>query len=104
MAHKSIEILRYKIYSKPPKKNYPTKTTDVHLFDDIWSLDKLDKKDSGPENNRGYRYNFVVVDLFSKFGFTVPLKKKNAQTITNSSQNILICSKQKPNLIETDRG
>ena len=32
------------------------------------------------------------------------LSKKNAQTIKDSFENILISSKRKPNLIETDRG
>ena len=46
----------------------------------------------------------VIIDNFSKFGWTVPLKNKNAQTIKDSFENILIGSKTKPNLIETDRG
>ena len=61
-------------------------------------------KDYGPENNRKYRYVLVVIDNFSKYGWTIPLKNKNAQTIKDSFENILISSKRKPNLIETDRG
>ena len=61
-------------------------------------------KDYGPENNRGYRYVLVIIDNFSKFGWTIPLKNKNAITIKNSFANILIDSKRKPNLIESDRG
>ena len=64
----------------------------------------LDLKDYGPENNRGYRYVLVIIDNFSKFGWTIPLKNKNAQTIKDSFENILISSKRQPNLIETDRG
>ena len=71
------------------------------MFQYIWSLDILDLKDYGPENNRGYRYLLVVIDNFSKFGFT---KNKNAQKIKDSFENILISSKRKPNLIESDRG
>ena len=92
------------IYSKPPKKNYITNKTDVYHIDDVWSLDILDVKDYGAENNRGYRYVLVVIDNFSKFGWTIPLKNKNAQTIKDSFENILISSKRSPNLIETDRG
>ena len=92
------------IYSKPPKKNYITNKTDVYHIDDIWSLDILDLKDYGPEKNRNYRYVLVVIDNFSKFGWTIPLKIKNAQTIKDSFENILINSKRSPNLIETDRG
>ena len=46
----------------------------------------------------------VVIDHFSKFGWIVPLKNKNGQTITNSFENFLISSKRRPNLIESDDG
>ena len=104
MTQKNIKIFINEIYSKPPKKNYPTNKTDVYQIDDIWSLDVLDLKDYGPENNRGYRYVLVTRDNFSKYGWAVPLKNKNAQTIKDSFENILINSKRKPNLIESDRG
>ena len=104
MTQKNIKIFINEIYSKPPKKNYITNKTDVYYIDDIWSLDILDLKDYGPKNNRGYRYVLVTIDNFSKFGWTIPLKNKNAQTIKDSFENILISSKRKPNLIETDRG
>ena len=67
-------------------------------------MDILDLKDYGPENNRGFRYVLVIIDNSNNYGFTSPLKIKNAQTITNSFENILISSKRKPNLIESDRG
>ena len=104
MSQKNIKIFINEIYSKPPKKNYVTNKTDVYHIDDIWSLDILDLKDYGPENNRGYRYILVIIDNFSKYGWTVPLKNKNARTIKDSFENILISSKRKPNLIESDRG
>ena len=104
MTQKNIKIFINEIYSKPPKKYYPTNKTDVYFIDDIWSLDILDLKDYGPKNNRGYRYVLVIIDNFSKFGWTIPLKNKNAQTIKDSFENILISSKRKPNLIERDRG
>ena len=104
MTQKNIKIFTNEIYSKAPKKNYATNKTDVFYIHDTWSLDILDLKDYGPENNRGYRYVLVTIDNFSKYGWTVPLKNKNAQTIKDSFENILTNSKRKPNLIETDRG
>ena len=104
MTQKNIKIFNNEIYSKPPKKNYITNKTDVYHIDDTWSLDILDLKDYGPENNRGYRHVLVIIDNFSKFGWTIPLENKNAQTIKDSFENILINSKRKPNLIDTDRG
>ena len=104
MTKKNIKIFINEIYSKPPKKIYLTNKTDVHHIDHIWSLDVLDLKNYGPKNKRGYKYVFVVIDKFSKCGWTVPLKNKNSQTIKDSFENILSNSKRKPNLIESDRG
>ena len=104
MTQKNIKIFINEIYSKPPKRNYITNKTDVYHIDEIWSLDILDLKDYGPGNNRGYRYVLVTIDNFSKFGWTKPLKNKNAQPIKDSFENILITSKRKLNLIESDHG
>ena len=104
MTQKNIKIFENEIYSKPPKKNYATNKTNVYHIDDIWSLHILDLKDYGPGNKRGYRYVLVILDDFSKYGFTIPLKNKNAITIKDSFENILLSSKRKPNLIESDRG
>ena len=104
MSQKKIKIFINEIYSKPPKKYYSTNKTDVYHIDDTWSLDILDLKDYGPENNRGYRYVLVIIDNFSKFGWTVPLKNKNSQTIKDSFESFLLNSKRSPNLTESDRG
>ena len=104
MTQKSIKTFINEINSKPPKRNYPTNKTDVCHIDDIWrSLDILDLKDYGPKNNRGYRYVSVIREKLIKGGWTVSLKNKNS-TKKDSFENILISSKRKPNLIETDRG
>ena len=104
MSQKNFKIFINEIYSKPPKKYYLPNKTDVYHIDDTWSLDILDLKDYGPENNRGYRYVLVIIDNFSKFRWTIPLNNKNAQTIKDSFENFLLSSKRSPKLIETDRG
>ena len=91
-------------YSKGPKHNYITNETDFYHIDDIWSLDILELKVYGPEIIRGCRNVLAVIDIFSKYGWPIPLKNKNAQRKTNSSENILIKSERSPKLIETDRG
>ena len=104
MTQKNIKIFINAFYSRGRKKNYATNKTDVYHIDDIWSLDILDLKDYGPENNINHRYVLVTKDNFSKYGWTVTLKNKSAQTIEDSFKNIIISSKRKPNLIESDRG
>ena len=104
MSQRSLKIFKNDIYSKPLKKIYLTNKTNVYNFDDIWSLDILDLKDYGPENYRNYRFVLVVMDNFSKFGWTIPLKNEEALTIKDSFKNMLIITKRTPKLIETDRG
>ena len=53
---------------------------------------------------KGFRCILVVIDNLSKFGWTVPLKNKNVQTIKDCFENFLMTSKSKPNLIESDPG
>ena len=84
MTQKNIKIFINEIYSKPPKRYYATNKTDVYHIDDTWSLDILDLKDYDSKNNKGYRYVLVVLDNFSKYGWTISLKNKNAQTIKDS--------------------
>ena len=64
MTQKSNKIFRNETITKPPNKNYLTNITDVYPINDIWSLDILDLKDYGPENNRGFRYVLVIIDIF----------------------------------------
>ena len=79
---------------KTSKRNYATNKTDVYHIDDIWSLDLLDLEDYGSKNNRGYRYVLVIIDNFSNFGWTVPIKIKNAQTIKESFEIFSVGSKK----------
>ena len=92
------------VYSKPPKKNYPTNKTLIKSIDDTWSSDLLDMNDYDPKNNKGYRYILVVIDNFSKFGWSIPLKNKFSQSITDAFSEIIKSSNRKPNLLETDDG
>ena len=99
-----IKIFVDEIYSKAPMRNYPTNKTMIKSIDDTWSSDLLDMNDYGIKNNKGYRYILVVIDNFSKFGWTIPLKNKYAQSITDAFSQIIKTSRRKSNLLETDDG
>ena len=92
------------IYSKSPKKNYPTNKVKYNHIDEIWSIDLADMIDYKISNNKGFRYIFIVIDNFSKYLWAIPLKNKYSQTITNEFSNIITISKRKPLKIESDRG
>ena len=78
------KIFINEIYSPSPRKNYETNKTMIQSIDDTWSSDLLDVNDYGPKNKRGYRYILVVIHSFSNFGWTIPLKNKFAQSITDT--------------------
>ena len=88
------------IYSPPPKNNYPTNKTMIKSIDDTWSSDLLDMNDYGTKNKNGYKYNLVVIDIFSNFGWKTPFKNKYAQPITDAFSQIVKRSKRQPNLPE----
>ena len=104
MKRDLTKIVIDEIYSKPPKKNYPTNKVIYNHVDEIRSIDLADMIDYKISNNKGFRYIFIVIDNFSKYLFAIPLKNKYSQTITNEFSNILSTSKRKPHKIESDRG
>ena len=98
------KIFIYEIYSKSPKRNYPTNKIDYNHIDEIWSIDLADMIDYKTSNKKGFRYIFVIIDNFSKYLWAIPLKNKYSQTITNDFSNKLTTSKRKPLRLESDRG
>ena len=99
-----VKIFIDEIYTKSPQKNYEANKTMIKSIDDTWSSDLIDMNDYSSKNNRGYRYILVVIDNFSKYGWTIPFKNKYGQSITDAFSQIIKTSKRKPNLLETDDG
>ena len=54
--------------------------------------------------NHGFRHILNVIDVFSKFVWSVPIKDKTGKTITNTFQSIFKTSKRKPNKLWVDNG
>ena len=104
MRRDLTKIFIDEIYSKPPRKNYPTNKKIYNHIDEIWSIDLADMIDYKISNNKGYRYIFIVIDNFSNYLWAIPLKNKSIQIITNEFSNILTTSKRQPNKLESDRG
>ena len=85
--------------SKPPKEIYTANKTDIYYVDDVWSLDILDLKDYGPEDNISYKYVLVVIDNFSKlknaqlkkdsWNYSYDSKKKSTQLKHMMEKNLL---------------
>ena len=72
MAKKDkINFLIDKIYS-PSRKNYPSNKIVFNHMDEIWSIDLMDMSEY-KISNKGFRYIFLIIDIFSKmyFGYSI---------------------------------
>ena len=97
------KIFTYEIYSKPPRRNYPTKKITYNYIDEYWSIDLADMVDYKTSNNKGFRYIFIKIDKFRKYLWAIPLKNKSSKTVTDECSNILTISKRSALKIESDR-
>ena len=53
--------------------------------------------------NKGYRYLIMVLDLFSKYGWIIPLKDKKGENVTEAFKTIFK-EGRKPQYLWTDKG
>ena len=54
--------------------------------------------------NKGTKYLFSVIDLFSRYAWVIPLKNKKNESIVEGFKSTLDNSKRKPNKIWVDQG
>ena len=53
--------------------------------------------------NKGYRYLLMVIDVFSKYGWIVPLKDKKGESVTEAFKTIFK-EGRKPQYLCVDKG
>ncbi len=56
------------------------------------------------EYNDGFKYILAVIDVFSKYGWMVPLKLKTGEAVAKAFNKIFNYSKRKPEKIWVDKG
>ena len=84
---------------KPFRK--PRHLLKVKVFnkDDIWSADLVEVP---PE--RGYRYLLTVIDLYTRYAWVVPLKRKTGSSVREAFEKIFKESGRRPKRLWTDAG
>ena len=71
-------------------------------MDKIWCSDLVEMQRFS-KFNKGYRYLLMVLDLFSKYGWIVPLMDKKGETVTEAFKTIFK-EGRKPQYLWTDKG
>ena len=71
-------------------------------IDETWSADLIDKSCLS-KNNNNYRFILTVIDLFTKYAWAIPLKKKSSLSIINRFK-IVLGKHRKPEKLWVDRG
>ena len=60
----------------------------MNSIDEIWAADLIDMQAFSKDNN-GIKYLLTVIDIFSKFVWIVPLKRKTGQEVASTFSSIL---------------
>ena len=68
---------------KPVIKKFKKRKVYSNGIDDIWSADLVDMS-SYSKQNKHYKYLLMVIDVFSKYGWIVPIKNKKGETVADA--------------------
>ena len=87
---------------KPARRNYRRNRVIVGGIDELWQMDLADMQ-SIADNNDGYRYLLICIDVFSKYVWVIPLKDKTGPALVTAFK-VILGSGRKPQKIQTDQG
>lgn len=88
---------------KPVRKNFPRRNTVLKGINDLYQADLVELGQFS-QINRGYKYILTIINCFSKFADAVPLKNKNATSVTNAMNLTIKRNKFKIKHLQTDDG
>lgn len=86
---------------KPARKNFRRRRIIIKGLDDLWQIDLAEFTQYAKEN-KGYRFILVVIDCFSKYLWTRPLKSKSADEVSKAMADVLV--KRQPRNLQSDQG
>lgn len=84
------------------RKNFQRRNVILKGIGDLWQADLIDLQGYA-KSNKGFKYVLTVIDAFSKFAWTTPLKTKEKREVKLAMDGILRNSSAPKNL-QTDFG
>ena len=86
---------------KPLRKKLKKRRVLVNGIDKIWAADLVDTQ-AFTKFNRGFKYLLTVIDVFSKYGWLIPLKDKTGKSVASVLK--IIFEERKPEKMWVDKG
>ena len=93
----------YKLH-KPARRKYKRNKTYVADIDAQWQADLANMLGLASQND-GMRYILTVIDVFSKYAWSEPVRSKDAGAVADALKLVLLqASPRKPKRLQTDKG
>ena len=87
----------------PVRRKFKRRRVISYGVDDVWSCDLVEMQE-WKKQNKGYRYMLNVIDVHSKYAWSIPLKDKTGKTVLDAFKQIVNSSGRKPDHIWVDEG
>lgn len=85
------------------RRKFPRNVTYADNLDECWQTDLCDFQ-SLSKDNGGIRYVLCVIDVFSKYGWAVPIKDKTGPSIVRAFQTLFKDTPRRPSRLFSDKG
>lgn len=72
---------------KPIKRKYPTRKYKAKFLNQFWEGDLIDVVKYAKEN-QGYKYILTIIDIYSRYGYALPLKNKKPKTVASAFETL----------------
>ena len=83
---KKVSTLAEELH-KPVRRKFQRRRVLVSGIDKIWAADLADMK-AFSKFNQGFNFLLLVIDIFSKYGWIIPLKNKEGKTVAPALKTI----------------
>lgn len=105
MKHSATNIKREVVNElhAPARKKFKRRRVIVKGLNDLFQLDLVEMIPYS-RFNKGFKYILMVINVFSKFLWAIPLKNKMGQSVTEAMSDILKIQRNVPKNIQTDFG
>ena len=88
---------------RPVKRKFEKRQVLVRNVDDTWAADLVDMQYYS-RTNKGFKYILMIIDVFSKYGWAIPLKNKTSAEVVRAFTELWNSGQKPPKYLWTDKG